>query len=81
MPGCDSGTISDIVPCIVGHDNSTEENSEYSTQFKQLHKRELQRSLINDKNLSFKVIQYESRKVAETENENKKYHFFQGQIN
>lgn len=33
IPGCDSRTFSNIVPCIMGHENPTEENSEYSTQF------------------------------------------------
>lgn len=65
MPGCDSRTISYIMPRIVGHDNSTEENSEYSTQFKQLHKRttEMNDSLRNNKHLKFIIIQYESTKV------------------
>lgn len=55
MPDWDSGTISDIVPCIVGHDNPTEENSEYSTQLKQLHEMK--------KHLNLQVMQYESRRT------------------
>lgn len=36
--GGDSGTFCHIMPCIVRHDNPTEEHSKNATQFEQLNK-------------------------------------------